>query len=175
MNNGLWSKSSKFWRKLCCSSSSLSLMWDKIWFSDSNLWVSSRIWALKTEFSASMLRKSWVVRLILEIIWFLLSLSWLTCAISPSKCCCFLILDLLADSLFDCIRFLFLWSINCLSSSSEPELWFWSTIWDNEPEEFPLEQSIIIKKKEEKQQQQHYNNYYYYIYIYIYIERERDR
>ncbi|CAJ1972477.1 unnamed protein product [Sphenostylis stenocarpa] len=45
-----------------------------------------------------------------------------TCAVRSSKCCCFRILDLLADSRFDCFLFFFLCSIRSCRSSSDPEL-----------------------------------------------------
>ena len=52
-----------------------------------------------------------------------------TWAVGSSRSFCFLILELLAD--FDSILFLFLWSITCSKSPSEPEFW-----------EFPLEDAI---------------------------------
>ena len=52
-----------------------------------------------------------------------------TWAVGSSRSFCFLILELLAD--FDSILFLFLWSITCSKSPSEPDFW-----------EFPLEDAI---------------------------------
>ena len=91
------------------------------------------------------------------IIWWFSFLNWDTWAIRSSKCFCFLILDLLADSRFDIILFLFLWSINACKSSSEPEFWI-----KDDPEDVPLEEAMrdpqnrFATFKQERQQIESY-------------------
>ena len=75
--------------------------------------------------------------LMLVIIWWFSFFNWATWATRSSKCFCFLILDLLADSRFDIILFLFLWSINACKFSSEPEFWI-----KDEPEDVPLDEAM---------------------------------
>lgn len=114
-------------------------------FRDSSLWLSSPTWALSTEFSASTLKNCCVVMLTLvSICWF----SFLSCATwvtRSSKCFCFLMRDRRADSRFDIILFLFLWSITARKSSSEPE--FWSR--EDDPEHVPLEEAMLCHTRQE--------------------------
>lgn len=110
-------------------------------FRDCNLLVSSLAWALSTEFSASMDRYCWVVRLTVARIFWFSFLSWATWATRSSRCFCFLSLDLLADSRFDIILFLFLWSIKTCRSSSEPEF----RIRDDDPDDVPLDEAMEME------------------------------
>lgn len=92
-------------------------------FTERSLSVNSLTWALRMAFSASTFVCFCVTRLICIAIlpfWFLSSASWF---MRSSKCCCFLILDLLADSLFESILFLFLSSIISCGSPSKLEAW----------------------------------------------------
>lgn len=92
---------------------------EAIWiteFSDRRRSVNSEAWALSTLFSEANLRYSWEAPSIISLIFLFSCWILFSCAISSSKCCCFLIRDLRADSRFESLRFLF------LSSISEPGL-----------------------------------------------------
>ena len=114
-------------------------------FRDSSLWLSSPTWALSTEFSASTLKNCCVVMLTLVSICWFSFLSWATWVTRSSKCFCFLMRDRRADSRFDIILFLFLWSITARKSSSEPE--FWSK--EEDPEHVPLEEAMLCDTRQE--------------------------
>lgn len=92
-------------------------------FRDCSLSVNSITWALTTEFSDSSSRYCWVIKLTCMAICsfsFLSRAAWL---VKSPRCCCFLIRDLLADSLFESILFRFLSSITSRGSPSDPEDW----------------------------------------------------
>ncbi|CAL9160228.1 unnamed protein product [Musa hybrid cultivar] len=106
---------------------------------DCSLLVSSMVWVRRTELSASTAKHCCVVRVRDDRIWLFSFLSWFTCAVRSSKCFCLRILDRLADSRFDIIRFRFFWSIiSACRSSSEPEV---GSIW-LDPEEVPLGEAM---------------------------------
>ncbi|RWW16589.1 hypothetical protein GW17_00019514 [Ensete ventricosum] len=105
---------------------------------DCSLLVSSMVWVRRTELSASTAKHCCVVRVRDDRIWLFSFLSWFTCAVRSSKCFCLRILDRLADSRFDIIRFRFFWSIiTTCKSSSEPEVG--SRL---DPEEVPLGEAM---------------------------------
>lgn len=92
-------------------------------FSDRSLSVSSITWVFRTVFSESSLAYCSVNRLTCIKNWLFSSFSRATWLSKSSKCCCFLIRDLLADSRFESILLRFLSSIIGCASSSEPEVW----------------------------------------------------
>lgn len=92
-------------------------------FRERSLSVNSESWALMTLFSIAIPMYTSATLLIFSSMSLFSFCSWVTWLIRLSTCCCFLIRDLLADSLLDIILFLFLSSTPAyLGFPSDPEL-----------------------------------------------------